>query len=37
MHARMRPGGVLYVGHSENFSDARDLFTLQGKTTYVRV
>jgi chemotaxis protein methyltransferase CheR len=37
IHARMRPGGVLYVGHSENFSDARDLFTLQGKTAYVRV
>jgi chemotaxis protein methyltransferase CheR len=37
IHARMKPGGVLYVGHSENFSDARDLFTLRGKTTYVRV
>jgi len=37
IHARMKPGGVLYVGHSENFSDARDQFTLRGKTTYVRV
>ena len=37
MHRAMNPGGTLYVGHSENFSDARDLFTLRGKTVYSRV
>jgi chemotaxis protein methyltransferase CheR len=37
MHAVMRPGGLLYVGHSENFTDARDLFRLRGKTIYERV
>jgi chemotaxis protein methyltransferase CheR len=36
-HAVMKPGGLLYVGHSENFSDARDLFRLRGKTIYERV
>ena len=37
MHAAMKPGGTLYVGHSENFSEARDLFVLRGKTVYDRV
>ena len=37
MHAAIKPGGLLYVGHSENFSDARDLFRLRGKTIYERV
>ncbi len=37
MHRFVRPGGLLFVGHSENFSDRRDLFTLQGKTVYRRV
>jgi chemotaxis protein methyltransferase CheR len=37
MHAVMRPGGLLYVGHSENFTDSRDLFRLRGKTIYERV
>jgi chemotaxis protein methyltransferase CheR len=37
MHATMRAGGLLYVGHSENFTDARDLFRLRGKTIYVRL
>lgn len=37
MHAAMRPGGLLYVGHSENFSEARHLFRLRGKTIYERV
>jgi chemotaxis protein methyltransferase CheR len=37
LHAAMRPGGLLYVGHSENFTDARALFQLRGKTIYVRV
>jgi chemotaxis protein methyltransferase CheR len=36
-HAVMRPGGLLYVGHSENFTDSRDLFHLRGKTVYERV
>ena len=37
IHHVMRPGGLLYVGHSENFTDARDLFRLRGKTVYERV
>jgi len=36
IHAAMLPGGLLYVGHSENFTDARDLFRLRGKTIYER-
>ena len=36
-HAQMKPGGLLYVGHSENFTDSRDLFRLRGKTIYERV
>ena len=37
MHAVLKPEGLLYVGHSENFTDARDLFHLRGKTIYQRV
>jgi chemotaxis protein methyltransferase CheR len=37
LHGVLKPGGVLYVGHSENFSEHRDLFTLTGKTVYKRV
>ncbi len=37
MHRAMTPGALLYVGHSENFTDARDLFRLRGKTIYERV
>ena len=37
IHGVMRKGGVLFVGHSENFTDARDLFQLRGKTVYERV
>jgi chemotaxis protein methyltransferase CheR len=37
MHGVLQPGGLLYVGHSENFSDARELFRLRGKTVYERV
>ncbi len=37
IHRVMRPGGLLYVGHSENFTEARDLFKLRGKTIYERV
>jgi chemotaxis protein methyltransferase CheR len=37
IHQAMKPGGLLYVGHSENFGDARELFRLRGKTVYERV
>ena len=36
-HAQMADGGLLFVGHSENFSESRDLFELRGKTIYQRV
>ncbi|MFN4003869.1 MAG: CheR family methyltransferase [Hylemonella sp.] len=36
IHRVMKPGGLLFVGHSENFNDARDLFVLRGKTVYER-
>lgn len=32
----MTPGGLLFVGHAENFSDSCDLFILKGKTVYER-
>jgi chemotaxis protein methyltransferase CheR len=37
IHRVMKPGGMLFVGHAENFSDARSLFTLRGKTVYERI
>jgi chemotaxis protein methyltransferase CheR len=37
MHTALKPGGLLYVGHSENFTEARDLFRLRGKTVYERL
>jgi chemotaxis protein methyltransferase CheR len=37
MHRAMKPQGLLFAGHSENFSDSRDLFRLRGKTVYERV
>ena len=37
MHACMKPGSLLYVGHSENFTEAKHLFRLRGKTIYERV
>ena len=37
MHGVLRPQGLLYVGHSENFTDARGLFHLRGKTIYQKV
>ncbi|HWP19381.1 MAG TPA: CheR family methyltransferase [Burkholderiaceae bacterium] len=37
IHRVMKPHGLLFVGHSENFTDARELFQLRGKTVYVRV
>jgi chemotaxis protein methyltransferase CheR len=36
IHRNMKPGGLLFVGHSENFNDSRDLFVLRGKTVYER-
>jgi chemotaxis protein methyltransferase CheR len=32
----LKPGGLLYVGHSENLYHARDLFLARGKTVYAR-
>ncbi len=37
IHGVTRPGALLYVGHSENFNDSRDIFRLRGKTIYERV
>ncbi len=36
IHRVMKPGALLFVGHAENFSESRDLFTLKGKTVYER-
>ena len=36
IHQVMVPGGLLFVGHAENFSESRDLFVLKGKTVYER-
>lgn len=37
LHRILSPHGMLFVGHSENYSAARDLFHLCGKTKYERV
>jgi chemotaxis protein methyltransferase CheR len=37
MHRALKPGGLLFAGHSENFTDARELFRLRGQTLYERV
>ena len=37
IHRVMRPNGLLFVGHSENFTESKDLFRLRGKTIYERV
>lgn len=37
IHGAMKRGGLLYVGHSENFSEAKALFRLRGKTIYERI
>ena len=37
LHAAMAPRGVLFVGHSENFAESKDLFRLRGKTVYERL
>jgi chemotaxis protein methyltransferase CheR len=36
IHRVMAPGGLLFVGHAENFGESRDLFVLRGKTVYER-
>lgn len=36
IHRVLKPGGLLFVGHAENFSESRDLFVLRGKTVYER-
>lgn len=33
----LKPDGLLFVGHSENFYHAADLFKLRGKTVYEKV
>jgi chemotaxis protein methyltransferase CheR len=33
----LRPGGLLFAGHSENFTDCRQWFALRGKTVYERL
>ncbi|WP_371816380.1 CheR family methyltransferase [Roseateles sp. DAIF2] len=37
IHRVMKPHGLLFVGHSENFTESRDLFRLRGKTIYEKV
>ncbi len=37
IHRVMKDKGTLFVGHAENFSDARALFALKGKTVYEKV
>lgn len=37
IHKVMKPGGMLFVGHAENFGDSKDLFLLKGKTVYERL
>jgi len=32
----LRPGGLLVVGHSENFTDCNESLVLRGKTVYMR-
>lgn len=36
IHQLLKPGGLLFVGHAENLSESRALFTLRGKTAYGR-
>jgi chemotaxis protein methyltransferase CheR len=37
IHQVIKPKGLLFVGHSENFTESKDLFRLRGKTVYERV
>jgi chemotaxis protein methyltransferase CheR len=36
MQRVIKPHGLLFAGHSENFTDSKDLFRLRGKTVYER-
>ena len=36
LHRRLHPGGLLFAGHAENFSQHGDLFELAGRTVYRR-
>jgi len=36
IHRKTQPNGILFIGHSENFSDSSHLFTLKGKTMYMK-
>ena len=36
MHRAMKPGALLFAGHSENFGHSRDLFRLRSQTVYDR-
>jgi chemotaxis protein methyltransferase CheR len=36
LHRAMKPGALLFAGHSENFNESKDLFVLKGKTVYER-
>jgi chemotaxis protein methyltransferase CheR len=35
--AKLKIGGLLFAGHSENFSDCKEKFRLRGKTVYERI
>lgn len=37
IHKVMAPKSLLFVGHSENFTESKDLFRLRGKTIYEKV
>jgi chemotaxis protein methyltransferase CheR len=37
LHAVIQPHGLLFAGHSENFTDSKQLFRLRGKTIYERL
>ena len=37
IHSVMKPKGLMFVGHSENFTEALDLFRLRGQTIYSRL
>ena len=37
IHEVMKPQGLLFIGHSENFTDLKVQFRLRGKTVYERL
>ena len=37
IHETMKNQGLLFIGHSENFTDMKDQFRLRGKTVYERL